>query len=124
MQVESCLVRKSHLMLLVFEGLSGLRVDIRSPEESDILKNVGHTTLALVLIDLLLPLPYYSDAFVLEGLPSAALCTWGSGLANAAVFALIFPAVGRLCYILHNCFLMFMAWVVHNNGNALPPFAI
>ncbi|KZT26468.1 EI24-domain-containing protein [Neolentinus lepideus HHB14362 ss-1] len=26
------------------------------------------------------------------GLPSAALCMWGSGLANAAIFALIFPA--------------------------------
>ncbi|KII89010.1 hypothetical protein PLICRDRAFT_139174 [Plicaturopsis crispa FD-325 SS-3] len=26
------------------------------------------------------------------GLPSSALCTWGSGLANAALFALIFPA--------------------------------
>jgi len=25
------------------------------------------------------------------GLPSAALCTWGTGLANAAVFALVFP---------------------------------
>ncbi|KAF9476328.1 hypothetical protein BDN70DRAFT_882576 [Pholiota conissans] len=25
------------------------------------------------------------------GLPSAALCTWGSGLANAAAFALVFP---------------------------------
>ncbi|KAF8968370.1 etoposide-induced protein 2.4-domain-containing protein [Flammula alnicola] len=25
------------------------------------------------------------------GLPSAALCTWGSGLANAALFALVFP---------------------------------
>ena len=27
------------------------------------------------------------------GLPSAALCMWGSSLANAALFALIFPAV-------------------------------
>lgn len=27
------------------------------------------------------------------GLPSTAICTWGSGLANAAIFALIFPAV-------------------------------
>ncbi|EGO20993.1 hypothetical protein SERLADRAFT_452135 [Serpula lacrymans var. lacrymans S7.9] len=26
------------------------------------------------------------------GLPSAAICTWGSGLANAALFALMFPA--------------------------------
>lgn len=26
------------------------------------------------------------------GLPSAAICTWGSGLANAALFALLFPA--------------------------------
>ncbi|KAL0947076.1 hypothetical protein HGRIS_013217 [Hohenbuehelia grisea] len=26
------------------------------------------------------------------GLPSSALCTWGSGLANAAIFALTFPA--------------------------------
>jgi etoposide-induced 2.4 mRNA len=28
-----------------------------------------------------------------SGLPSAALCTWGSGLANAALFALMCPAV-------------------------------
>lgn len=28
------------------------------------------------------------------GLPSTALCMWGSSLANAALFALIFPAVG------------------------------
>ncbi|KAJ3508747.1 hypothetical protein NLJ89_g5582 [Agrocybe chaxingu] len=27
-----------------------------------------------------------------SGLPSAALCTWGTGLANAAIFALIFPS--------------------------------
>jgi etoposide-induced 2.4 mRNA len=27
------------------------------------------------------------------GLPSTAICTWGTGLANAAIFALIFPAV-------------------------------
>ncbi|KAI6005486.1 hypothetical protein EDD15DRAFT_2384263 [Pisolithus albus] len=26
------------------------------------------------------------------GFPSAAICTWGSGLANAALFALLFPA--------------------------------
>ncbi|KAG6329129.1 hypothetical protein ID866_9960 [Astraeus odoratus] len=32
--------------------------------------------------------PYYF-AF---GFPSAAICTWGSGLANAALFALLFPA--------------------------------
>lgn len=30
-----------------------------------------------------------------QGLPSAAFCTWGTGLANAAVFALVFPAVSR-----------------------------
>ncbi|PPQ79848.1 hypothetical protein CVT26_012599, partial [Gymnopilus dilepis] len=30
--------------------------------------------------------------FFAFGLPSAALCTWGSTLANAALFALIFPA--------------------------------
>lgn len=31
--------------------------------------------------------------FFAFGFPSAALCTWGSGLANAALFALLFPAV-------------------------------
>lgn len=31
--------------------------------------------------------------FFAFGLPSAAICTWGSGLANAALFALLFPAV-------------------------------
>ncbi|KAI9570427.1 etoposide-induced protein 2.4-domain-containing protein [Boletus coccyginus] len=30
--------------------------------------------------------------FFAFGFPSAALCTWGSGLANAALFALLFPA--------------------------------
>ena len=35
--------------------------------------------------------------FFAFGFPSAALCTWGSGLANAALFALLFPAV-RACY--------------------------
>jgi len=32
------------------------------------------------------------------GFPSAAICTWGSGLANAALFALLFPAVRRQPY--------------------------
>ena len=27
------------------------------------------------------------------GLPSAILCAWGSGLANATIFALVFPLV-------------------------------
>lgn len=31
--------------------------------------------------------------FFAFGLPLAVLCTWGSGLANAALFALLFPAV-------------------------------
>ena len=31
--------------------------------------------------------------FFAFGFPSAALCTWGSGLANAALFALLFPGV-------------------------------
>ena len=31
--------------------------------------------------------------FFAFGFPSAALCTWGSGPANAALFALLFPAV-------------------------------
>ena len=30
---------------------------------------------------------------VLVGLPSAVICMWGSTLANAALFALIFPSV-------------------------------
>jgi len=30
---------------------------------------------------------------VLVGLPSAVICMWGSTLANAALFALIFPFV-------------------------------
>ncbi|KAH0827017.1 etoposide-induced protein 2.4-domain-containing protein [Lanmaoa asiatica] len=30
--------------------------------------------------------------FFAFGFPSAAICTWGSGLANAALFALLFPA--------------------------------
>jgi uncharacterized membrane protein len=31
---------------------------------------------------------------VFVGLPSAVICMWGSTLANAALFALIFPSVG------------------------------
>ncbi|KAF8061563.1 etoposide-induced protein 2.4-domain-containing protein [Lyophyllum atratum] len=33
------------------------------------------------------------------GLPSAALCTCGTGLANAAIFALVFPAVSLVSFI-------------------------
>ena len=36
--------------------------------------------------------------YALLGLPSTALCMWGSTLANAAIFALIFPAV-RISYV-------------------------
>lgn len=37
--------------------------------------------------------PARDNMIILVGLPSAALCIWGSTLANAALFALLFPSV-------------------------------
>ena len=49
------------------------------------------------------PMVPQSTEMLLEGLPSAIICMWGSTLANAALFALIFPSVSirlrGLCHI-------------------------
>lgn len=59
---------------------------------------------------------------LLVGLPSAALCIWGSSLANAALFALLFPSVSSPfahvpCIGVH----MVLYFVVYYNGDACPP---
>lgn len=41
--------------------------------------------------------------FIHPGLPTAVLCTYGTGLANAAIFALVFPVVRNRLYYPENC---------------------
>ena len=74
-------------------GLFGLPVDFRFLDEYDILKNDGLIISLSVGLSL-----YYDEINTLcfqfhSGLPSAALCNWGSSLANVALFALLFPVV-------------------------------
>lgn len=55
------------------------------------------------------------------GLPSTALCLWGSSLANAALFALFYPAVSILFSpeITENRKAIFSCPVYHH-GDACP----
>src|SRR6266702_8331111 len=64
----------------------------------------------------------YCSPNPLVGLPSALLCMWGSTLANAALFALIFPSVSaaQLPILAPSCR---TPALVHNNGGARPPRA-
>ena len=59
-------------------------------------------------------LPGVDDRVV--GLPSAAICMWGSALANAALFALVYPAVRSILYSLHQKLSFSLS--VHHFGHA------
>ena len=80
--------------MYVVADLCGYRVDIRFLGGYGIWKSDG-----LIISPLVHPL-FFSLIALLDadsercaGLPSTALCMWGSALANVASFALIFPAV-------------------------------
>jgi len=73
-------------------GSCGSLVDCRCPGGFVTLRNDGHTTLLSVNLSVLLSF-FFKKVSTVSGLPSAALCTLGTGLANAAIFALVFPAV-------------------------------
>lgn len=101
---ELCCGRLSRNLsgLIWCQGSFGSQGATRSLEGYDILKKDGRITLHSVsgyrhqtrdCLD--------TRSFSL-GLPSAALCMWGSTLANAALFALVFPAVcGRSRLMIH-----------------------
>lgn len=79
-----------------------------SRSASDILKRDGPTILPSVRF---YPFSVRTSAEIeppidCAGFPSAAMCMWGSGLANAAIFALVLPSVCTsicLLNILLNC---------------------
>lgn len=59
-----------------------------------------------LIISLSVSLLFFPTVCLLDdevvGLPSTALCMWGSTIANVAAFALIFPAVSLKTKIFHN----------------------
>lgn len=79
--------------MFIAVGLYGLLVECPYREEYATWKNVGLITLLSVDHSLLSLQGWFLTIYIDQGLPSAALCMLGSGLANAAIFALVFPIV-------------------------------
>jgi hypothetical protein len=71
----------------------GSRAVSHSPAESGILKNDGRTIWVSVCHATRFTLYGPFSQVSALGLLSAAICTWSSSLANAALFALVFPVV-------------------------------
>ena len=72
--------------------MSGLQEGFPFRSESGILRKGGPISWPLVSLN-----SRIFEGFDLvtswKGLPSSALCMWGSTLANAAIFALVYPSV-------------------------------